>query len=390
MRCSNIYWNRAEHLGKETEVNIAISIKDSVLDSLIIDNDETNHFSLQFENTTINNLFLKGFFSEKSEFNFRRCEFSEKINFTYSNFTNPIYFVESKFHRPVSFVASTFTNSIYFNLSTFLSTLEFKDCKFKDKVSLQDINFAGDYNSSDTLFSSQNCQFEDEVDLSIGKVDNSLQEFRVSFNESIFDRRLKFHLLDDSQYDRLVLGLRMVDINSFVCEDKDITKVKLEVEYTYHKEVKDALEEVIQEKRIWRSILDNLHWGDEADQVYADIMDKQLDLKYFEQNTWWGKVRLQIWDYFIYKICFGWGVRIFNPIIAGVASVIVFALLYSTLNQNYDIPHNLEVSVRNLFFGDLDSNASGLIRLVSTIQGVWGIAYVTTLIAIISRKFMRL
>lgn len=107
-------------------------------------------------------------------------------------------------------------------------------------------------------------------------------------------------------------------------------------------EVKDVLEKVIQEKRIWRSILDNLHWGDEADKVYADIMDKQLELKYLEKD-FWGKVWLSVWDDFIYKKCFGWDVRILNPIVTGVFSIFVFALLYILLDDNFSATEALSV-----------------------------------------------
>jgi hypothetical protein len=106
---------------------------------------------------------------------------------------------------------------------------------------------------------------------------------------------------------------------------------------------------------------------------------------------------------------FGWGVKLWNIVTAGVFLILFFVSIYAIydyvdvpfINQNlpkvaqtdswFDVVRYLRFSVWNSFLLSYIRGDLGWINtLVSTIQGLLGIFYVTVLVAIIARKFMRM
>jgi hypothetical protein len=254
---------------------------------------------------------------------------------------------------------------------------------------------------------------------------NTNDKATISFQDTIFSQKIYFSLADDSKenYQNLTLNLYHTSFGDFVCDDRNLSEINLFYSdrngkiTNGNKDNKDDVEQAIAERRVFRKILQDLNWGDKADEEYARIMDLQLKLDFLE-NDKTAKLKQ-----FFFSLCFGWGVRISNIVWTGIILVLFFFFLYvlvrnfpfqMDLSPKYDfglryenyqdffvkrtqietwfnLLFYLRFSIWNSFLlADLTNNYGFIITLLSTVQGVFGIIYVTVLVAIISRKFMRM
>ena len=136
-------------------------------------------------------------------------------------------------------------------------------------------------------------------------------------------------------------------------------------------------------------------------------MDLQLELDFKEKGWTLGNFIKKL----IYQKAFGWGVRMKNIawtslifITAFTADYIIYdifgwliefpgdqGLRYILPQGGIPILSHFRFSIWNSFLlADLSLNYGFIITFISTVQGVLGIIYVTVLVAIISRKFMRM
>jgi hypothetical protein len=371
--------------------------------------------------------------------NFSQSSFNIEFNisdFSECFFKKEVSFLDCHFNKEINFYNSTFKDSTTFSFSTFESKTNFYSCTFENRV---DFNYIICKASAILIFNYINV--EKKFSISIKKIENENGKLEIGFDNSSFDKKLCFSILDDSQYKQITLNLKDISYGDFVCEDYNFHQTKL-----WHSETKqerqdcirnklpfknkqiplshqdineydnlkltDVTEQAIAERRVFRKILQDLNWSDKADEQYARIMDLQLALDWKEKG-------LNIENFskkWVYKIAFGWGVRLKNVIFSGLFFIFSFAIIY-TVYDYVDLPwfddsqfvpiHNLpkvvqtntwvdifryfRFSVWNSFLlADLTRDYGWLITFISTLQGVLGIMYVTVLVAIISRKFMRM
>jgi uncharacterized protein YjbI with pentapeptide repeats len=234
---------------------------------------------------------------------------------------------------------------------------------------------------------------------------NTLDLSNADFKDSIFFRPRHNN---DKIYKKITLGLYNLSYTNFFSKSREISEINLLLNGINKKKQnrKDLTEKQIAERRVFRKILQDLHWGDYADEEYAKIMDLQLDLKFQETGNTFGNW----WEKWIYQKAFGWGVRMQNIIWTSIVFIGFFSFVYLI----YDILAILYLSnfeslklvvgcdgvwgisqfrfaIWNTFLlADAQTDLGWIITLISTIQGVLGIVYVTILVAIISRKFMRM
>jgi len=150
----------------------------------------------------------------------------------------------------------------------------------------------------------------------------------------------------------------------------------------------DPIEEAIAERRVFRKILQDLNWGDKADEEYAKIMELQTDL---EENKW-----KKLATKFFFGWWVGWGVRILNrhPIKGGivwssVVLLIIYALVYAfgvfwnTCIHDFQFDNNYFRALNLIFTADARNLADVFVVATGFIQ-------LNLFTVIIARKFMRM
>ena len=265
-----------------------------------------------------------------------------------------------------------------------------------------------------------------------------------------------FNLKDDHRniYTRLIINLYRSKLEYFICDDKALEYVQLYWQNPTEEDdkkldKKTRTERYIHELRVMRKIFQDLLWGDAADEYYAKIMDKQTDLELFELWRDFPVFILSVQDFFqwlkspikksfkklhfikylkgvfsrkmlfmfhwffikrlLFKVCFGWGVRLERALFSGAGAIAIFTLIYwlhkikfyigdkfeEKLMNTQNLPAAILFSVWNFFNiflpdAQVISLKSSVSILLITGEAFLGIVWITLLVAIISRKFMRL
>jgi len=349
------------------------------------------------EEVDFSNLFIKSWLSLQDNVFYKKVSFKEARvrdieynHFFISNCTFDGGLDLSNVNSPHKVTNCAFSCEIAFNNCVFDENSKFDgfECKNNCKLDFSHSTFKENFTIQPNLEESQ--------------------QLTVNFSNSTFEKKLYFSVLPDTKdnYSNTTLGLYHTSFADFVCDDINLSKVNLL--YDYSREDKEKTEKAIAERRVFRKILQDLNWGDKADEEYAKIMDLQLKLDFLEENS--NKLN-NFCKKWVYQELFGWGVRMKNIARTSLIFISLFTVIYCVYDilvwlielpgdqgLRYILPEggipvlsHLRFSVWNSFLlADLSANYGWLITFISTIQGVLGIIYVTVLVAIISRKFMRM
>ena len=274
--------------------------------------------------------------------------FQAEVDFSCSIFEGRNAFIFTTFQKETRFNHAIFDDIsfwyVYFmDLSQFIGS-EFNNLDFADCIGTDELNFGGVVIKTGQIWSlcfqksSQN-KNEPKLDLSSANISNRFtlqplifkdQKIIIDLSNSYFENKLYFYVMVICTYKKwnnVILHLHNANFSQFVSDSRDITTIQLYKtfnEKSYISEVKKdnksnkkfsvdgfkkrVYEEMLAERRIFRKILQDLHWGDKADEEYAKIMDLQTELKGSR-----GKI-----EKFVFSWLFGWGVRIKNILISGV------------------------------------------------------------------------
>ncbi len=333
------------------------------------------------------------------------CNF-EETKFLSCKFSENIFLSASKFNKMLEFIKTTFNsneNTIAFNENKFFGLTTFDSCVFKkldffeshfykitkfNNCFISDLSFSNNYFKEDIYFKR------------VQNIENA-QEISISFSDSTFSQKLYFSLANDSKenYQNLTLNLYHASFGDFVCDDRNLAETNLHYSdrngnFTNGNEKKkDDIERAIAERRVFRKILQDLHWGDKADEEYAKIMDLQLKLDFLEND---GAAKLK---QFFFGWWLGWGVRILNwkfwkggIVWSSLFLCFIFWVISffgDFINSFYSTPPNncsnttlcrlvnLVFSSNAIYFGDIVIVILGFIQL-------------TLILVILARKFMRM
>jgi uncharacterized protein YjbI with pentapeptide repeats len=310
-------------------------------------------------------------FLSKEEISFMRVTFSRKTKFFHAEFSGIANFWYATFSEEADFGYISFSNVANFWHATFSREASFESAIFQEAVMLTKISFKNENNKHHF------------IDLS----DSTIK------NKAIFD-------LDESKerYNQITLCLHNSNITYFACDDKELEQINL----YWDKPIREAdksidektkIEKHLHELRIMRRILQNMNWGDASDRYYAQIMDNQLELtKTKSKIIYW-------FEKFVFKTCFGWGVRIRNVGFTVLFSILIPFLVtfiaWSFFAKSISVANlltTLEFTVRAFLTLDVTvmPDMPNWFLPIGLTESTLGLLIYTLFVAILARKFMRL
>ena len=371
---------------------------------------EANFWQVIFSNEAD---FLYVTFSNNA--NFWLAIFSGKANFRHTTFSNNANFWHATFSGKANFRYAIFSNETNFRSATFFSGAYMMDLKFMSKELL--VDFA-------------DCNIENKIIFGLFE-DNVNVYKKLIFG--LYCSNINYFICDDKALEHVQLYWD----NPIREDDKEL-------------EERTKIECCIHELRVMRKIFQDLLWGDIADEYYAKLMDKQTKLELHELWRNYPKLLFSARELFkrptahnpdkklplkksnyikylkgllskkmlltlrwlflkklFFKYCFGWGVRLKNIFLTGFGVITLFSLIYLPQKISYDVGsdaitmntqnflHSLLFSVWtffNIFLPDLQVTAfnSSASLFFVTVESLLGIIWMTLIVAILSRKFMRL
>ena len=379
-----------------------------------------------------------------SNANFDNCLFSSFVKFKKVTFYNGVNFSNSLFEKTVFFLETSFLNGeFFFKNCIFLKSIFCKDIKtdssfdFTQSCILGKFSITGDFienpKNNYNFFKFTDIRCSDIFNMNMLLPKNT--KANISFQDSTFSQKLYFSLADDSKenYQNLTLNLYHASFGDFVCDDRNLAEVKLLCsetmeerqesirkkipfigEHEYEKLTeKDVIEQAIAERRVFRKILQDLHWGDKADEEYAKIMDLQTGL----EGNWFKKLIVKIF----FGWWLGWGVRILTwkfweggIIWSSLVLLIIYLLLYQIPDWSFTVIESYFVHTRGGFFlvfhkileissVSINSNTDkiNIFKIVSLIFNetkdwrdlfvvITGFLQINFFVVILARKFMRM
>jgi uncharacterized protein YjbI with pentapeptide repeats len=342
--------------------------------------------------------------------------FEGQTSFKFATFKGEANFYGAVFENTTDF-GCTFEDLADFRWSCYRNNeIYFNFAKFRRGASLDQIRFEPKDENKTFEINFSNITSYENIYLFPNLKEN--QQLTINLSESTLKDRFYFSVLPDTatSYENVTLNLYHTNFTEFICDDRSLHNINLakteESKKKENKDNKDLIEQAIAERRVFRKILQDLHWGDFADQEYAKIMDLQTNLEENLFKKWTTKFFFGWW--------FGWGVRIltWNPLKGGIvwSSILLLCFfgLISVLNniklpfefQIYSYPINFEwlsISLRvYLDFSWIKIIANPILNLLNTIFSADAKVFRDLIIIILSffqininlvilaRKFMRL
>jgi hypothetical protein len=396
---------------------------------------------------------------------FMSTNFNSWTNFKSVNFEYKAYFRSAKFKNMADFESVTFNDKADFEFATFMGRADFSSVTFRgesdffftnfyDETFFNHIRFKNRINNQNNNFQINFSESTFHKDFYLQPDISKEQNLTIDLSNNRFENRLNLSLVDDSLYKNLTINLKNISYMDFVCDDYNLHKTKLwytenqlerkkfvnkypkpqtQLDFKNEEELliyqekksclkitddlkeKDITEQAISERRVFRKILQDLNWGDKADEEYARIMNLQTKLKGI----------LGIAEKLVFGVLFGWGIRLKNILISGVVLIFSFYLIYSFLDINLTVSgRNFTCCKNEIIYLDTGSDKNPVqlkelshnrlflfstwnffsiavpdqqvipmrsdLAYITTAESISGIVWVTTAVAIFSRKFMRM
>lgn len=363
---------------------------------------------------------------------------------------------EALFNRAVFYGSADFNHAIFRRWASFDDVAFYCGVNFYHAIFDIDCGFRGATFSGEAIF--DGAAFCGGAGMTISGVKMTglkfgSEELFIDFSNCNIENKIIFGLSKDNanDYKNLTFGLYRSNINYFICNDKSLEHVRLrwaerladddhkkleenskneepfdfdDVKWRWEKpteedykklEKKTKIKCYVEELRVMRKIFQDLLWGDTADEYYAKIMDKQVELQEINYHNRTSSMNIfekikcktkLILEKNIYKKFFGWGVRLQNVIITVSFLFFGFFLLYSVVWLNsigwslfwdkntflYIIENSLAYTFESFLTIDtaIKSGMPDWLEAVGIFEATIGVIVYTVFVAMLARKFMRM